>query len=200
MIPTTTLMVLKPAWHIIQNIFGASCAVILLKRAPKRCLLDENGDDVLNTVDAFAEHFCCVYCVKDASSNLPSQPGTVFMLSVNEDLVFKCMKCLKPSLSCGVDGIPPTLLKTYRSVPVVPSIFHSSLKSSIFFSTWKVAWILPVHKSGAASAVTNYQPISICCIESKVFESVLHSLLSVSAKNILIDGQHGFVCRRLKDI
>lgn len=44
---------------------------------------------------------------------------------------------------------------------------------------------------------TNYRPISILCAASKLFETVLHTLLTFSVKTILLPQQNGFIAGRL---
>uniref|UniRef100_A0A1X7UFN3 Reverse transcriptase domain-containing protein n=1 Tax=Amphimedon queenslandica TaxID=400682 RepID=A0A1X7UFN3_AMPQE len=44
-------------------------------------------------------------------------------------------------------------------------------------SEWKVHRITPVYKSGDKSLVTNYRPISLLCIASKVLERLIYDQL-----------------------
>ena len=72
-----------------------------------------------------------------------------------------------------------TILKT--SVDDVTSllvhIINTCIDKRVFPSTWKIARVCPVPKVDHAKDVTEFRPISILCILSKVFERViLHQL------------------------
>lgn len=117
---------------------------------------------------------------------------------VSESLVSKALKQLKSSFSCSPDGIPSAVLKAFGEilVPILTCIFQTSLKTGKFPSRWKNARVVPVIKSGSKLDPTNYRPISILCAASKLFESILHKLLTFSIKTILIPEQHGFFSGR----
>ena len=102
---------------------------------------------------------------------------------------------MRPKLSAGHDGIPSALIKTYHDLfcPVLCEIFNNSLKTGIFPDMWKLAVVVPVHKTGKSGDVSNYRPISLLSSFSKLFETVVHKFLSFSFRNLLIPNQHGFV-------
>lgn len=56
--------------------------------------------------------------------------------------------------------------------------------------------IKPIHKGGENIQVTNYRPISIISIISKLFESIVSKKRSPIFKNLIIDVQHGFTIGR----
>lgn len=60
----------------------------------------------------------------------------------------------------------------------------------------KIARVVPVYKSGSRTDAKNYRPISLLCSVSKIFESVLHSLIACSVKSAIISNQHGFIAGR----
>ena len=61
--------------------------------------------------------------------------------------------------------------------------------------TWKPAIITPVFKKGAAGAVSNYRPISLTCVASKIMERIIAKQIYVHLleNNLLSSAQHGFV-------
>lgn len=105
---------------------------------------------------------------------------------------------MKPSLSSGHDGIPSVLLKAYSAIfiPVLVQIFNNCLKNEVFPAMWKTALVVPVHKSGPKTNVSNYRPISLLCTFSKLLEVALHKILSFNLKRYLIPNQHGFMAGR----
>lgn len=160
-------------------------------------LLDSNGTELQAVADCFATQFSSVYKAFDSSTTIhqPLGVSTPNALSLDENLISECIKRLKPSLSCGPDGIPSAILKAYSSilVPVLTSIFNNCLITSTFPSMWKIARVFPVFKSGSKTDVSNYRPISLLCAMSKIFELALHHILSFNVKSSLINNQHGFV-------
>lgn len=110
----------------------------------------------------------------------------------------KALKRIKPSFSCGPDGIPSAVLKAFGDllVPVLTRIFQTSLKTGKFPTRWKTARVVPIFKSGSKLDPTNYRPISLLCAASKLFETVLHTLLTFSVKTTLLPQQHGFLSGR----
>jgi hypothetical protein len=59
---------------------------------------------------------------------------------------------------------------------------------------WKKATVIPIHKGGDLSLVTNYRPVSLTSVVCKLMEHVIASYLrKVWNKNDwLCEGQHGF--------
>ena len=109
--------------------------------------------------------------------------------------------------------MPPRLLALTESLQLfwkcVPQNFHLSLpsysiwawQSLCFPSSWKVASIVPVFKGvGERSESTNYRPISLLPIISKIFECFVNQqLLEYLEDNDLTDCQYGFRHSRTTD-
>ncbi len=79
-----------------------------------------------------------------------------------------------------LDRLPGRLLSA--AVPIISEplayIRNLSLQSGKFISEWKHAKVLPLFKSGPAMETTNYRPISILPILSKLLERFVHSSFS----------------------
>ena len=84
------------------------------------------------------------------------------------------MKKLKSSLSCGPDGLPPLLFKHLRYCLAEPlALMYTQLLSvSAVPPEWKQAVVTSVFKKGTAGDVSNYRPISLTCVPSKIMEHV----------------------------
>ena len=54
-----------------------------------------------------------------------------------------------------------------------------SLYTSVFPSDWKCAKVTPIFKDDDKSDVSNYRPISVLCIISKILERAVHDQLYV---------------------
>ncbi len=98
--------------------------------------------------------------------------------------------------SSGLDGINVKLLKL--AAPIICNslayICNLSLCTSVFPSDWKQAKVTPVFKEGDKSDVSNYRPISVLSIVSKILERAVHNQLYtyLTNCNILNQYQSGF--------
>jgi len=68
------------------------------------------------------------------------------------------------------------------------------MNNGILSGDWKRATVIPIHKRGDRSLVTNYRPVSLTSVVYKQMEHVIASYLrQVWYKNDwLYEGQHGF--------
>ena len=73
-------------------------------------------------------------------------------------------------------------------------IFQASIHQSRVPPDWKQANIVPVFKKGDCTLCSNYRPVSLTCICSKILEHIIYSHIfsHLSQHNILCDEQHGF--------
>ena len=64
----------------------------------------------------------------------------------------------------------------------------------MFPDKWKVAKVLPVYKDDIKSEASNYRPISILPIVSKIIEKIIFNQLYeyLTTNNLLAESQHGF--------
>ena len=115
---------------------------------------------------------------------------------VSEALVGKKIRTLKNKASCGKDGITSKILKDASAVLLLPltQIINSSIRNGVFPSEWKEAQITPILKKGAATEKSNYRPVSLLSVASKVCEMVVHDQLSeyFERNGLLPQDQHAF--------
>lgn len=73
-------------------------------------------------------------------------------------------------------------------------IFNDSIKNGYFPDKLKIKKIIPLHKSGSRLDITNYRPISLLPIFSKIFEqATLTRMKKFLDKNkIIFEHQYGF--------
>ena len=107
---------------------------------------------------------------------------------------------LKEKKAAGPDHIPPRVLKlaAYQLAPCLATLFNMSLKDGCVPDDWKTANISPVFKKGERFKASNYRPVSLICICSKLLEHIIVSNLMKRFDNfnILSDCQHGFRSKR----
>ena len=86
------------------------------------------------------------------------------------------------------------MLPTVYSSHSNRNIYNHSLKSSTFPQIWKDGKVMPIFKSGDRSNMSNYRPITVLPILSKILERFVHTQIynHLSENNILSPQQFGF--------
>ncbi len=102
---------------------------------------------------------------------------------------------LDPLKSSGIDSIGPRILKSCSLAlyPVVHHLFSLSLQSCKIPSEWKVHCIIPIYKSGDKNMVSNYRPISLLCVISKVLERIIYDKVFEFIGKSITTAQFGFL-------
>ena len=144
-------------------------------------LMSNDGDII--TSDAlkasmFNKYFASVGIVDDGTQpiGLQTQPANVLdRVEFDERNVLLAIQKLKPNLSAGPDGLPPLLFKRLQTSLAKPLalLFTQLLSVGTVPDIWKQAVIVPVFKKGLTSAVSNYRPISLTCVASKIMERII---------------------------
>ena len=91
-------------------------------------------------------------------------------ITLSDSIIIEAIKERSPNSAGGPDGIPTSLLinGTEDIASVLKIIFSHSLSSSIIPTSFKEADIIPVFKSGNQSLPSNYRPIYLTSVLSKV--------------------------------
>ena len=103
---------------------------------------------------------------------------------------------LQTHKATGPDAIGATIRKATGDIiaPILQIIFQTSLNIGRVPTDWNAALVTPVFKKGSPTQPSNYRPVSLTCIISKVFERIIASniMKHLEENNILIDLQYGF--------
>ena len=105
---------------------------------------------------------------------------------VTTDKVEKIMNNINIKKATGADGIPAKIIKCSKSViaPQITSIVNMSIDQSVFPDNLKKAQVTPLYKKNDPLLKTNYRPVSVLSIFSKIFEKILEQQLSDFFENI----------------
>ena len=120
--------------------------------------------------------------------------------------ITKLIHHLDSSKATGPDGIPVVVLKRIcpELAPILAKLFNLCLKEECFPESWKISSVCPVYKNaGERSSPSQYRPISLLSVISKLFESVINTavLCHLDKNNLLSDFQYGFrSCRSTADV
>ncbi|MCG8049290.1 MAG: reverse transcriptase family protein [Candidatus Thiodiazotropha taylori] len=103
---------------------------------------------------------------------------------------------LDTSKSTGLDSITPKILKASADIicPTLFKIINVSISSGIFPDCLKQAKIIPIYKGGPQNDPSNYRPISILSILSKIIEKHIakHLFGYMNKYSLLHKSQSGF--------
>ena len=101
---------------------------------------------------------------------------------------------LSTAKATGPDGISARLLKECSGVlaPSLTALLNMSLSLGKVPTEWKQENVVPVPKSGDPHVISNYRPISLLSLISKVLEHAIHVRDSAFVKPLLHDQQQGF--------
>lgn len=103
--------------------------------------------------------------------------GIFFFSPVSKQELLTTIGTLKNTGSCGFDSITSSVIKGNRFllVDVFAEIINRCLEKGVFPLCLKKALVVPLHKKGLKTDVSNYRPISLLPMFSKVFEKVIKS-------------------------
>ena len=98
--------------------------------------------------------------------------------------------------AAGCDNVPVKLVKFVINEIKAPlkHIFNCSLRTGIFPEKLKISKVIPIHKKDNKTEITNYRPISLLPVFSKILERLIYNRLELFLQNnkIIYSNQHGF--------
>lgn len=109
--------------------------------------------------------------------------------------VLSSLSSLDPRKAPGSDGLPTSILKECATelCPSICNLFNKSLATGEIPEEWKHSVVVPVFKKGKKEDVTNYRPISLLSVLSKVLERCVYNNLMEHIAQFFTDAQHGFL-------
>ncbi len=175
----------KKQWQMINNLLGRK------SRFNAKIRLQDSDGNIKNTDNDVAEHFNSYF--SNIASNIREKisarttfdPGG-YKRYMNNPVSHSIY--IRPTDSCEIAKYSPSFCSALARV------INSSFNQGIFPSSLKTAKVVPIHKDGSKTDVTNYRPISLLCTFSKVYEKVMHNrvLDFLNKNNSLYEGQYGF--------
>ena len=153
---------------------------------------------------ALNEYYHSVFTADDGSTEPPDFPektrerlsDVTFMQETVEDLLAK----RDPNKAAGPDGVESRILKECAEelAPILKDLFRKSIDVGEVPELWKEAHIVPIHKNGSKAKMSNFRPVALTLVISKVCEKILClTIMAFLNQNCLISPQqHGFVSGR----
>ena len=191
---------IKKTWSIIKGLLSRN----VNRKSIKKLIVDEvEVSDELEIADAFNAFFGGI--ANDLDSQLPRLDGSpidyvktdmvnsLFLRPVTSEECCGIIVSLKRT-SSEINSLPVKILVLIRHVIAEPltALINNSLRTGIFPDILKNAKITPVFKSGDSSNTSNYRPISVLPLFSKIFERCLTARLVDFIHDFSIISPHQF--------
>ena len=196
---------MKESWQIINQLLNKrsqSTNIVSLKDC-SQSIYDKQG--ISNKMN---EYFCSIGEKLAADIDVTSNPllsneiiindgGRIFdFCSINERKIQEAISKINIKKSFGYDNISGYFLKL--AFPLISKtlalIFNASIETSTFPDIWKVARVTPIYKEGEKSDKSNYRPISVLPVLSRIFEKLIYDQLYqyLDGSGFLTSDQSGF--------
>ena len=106
-----------------------------------------------------------------AQPRFPSMPP----IHISSLGVLKLLQQLNPTKASGPDNLSPRVLRelSQQIAELLTIIFQRSLNEGVLPDDWRRANVVPVFKKGQKYLCSNYRPISLTCVISKVMEHII---------------------------
>lgn len=169
--------------------------------------LTMNSNDIINDPTRIASEFNQyfinlpkIYIPTNNNSAIPKpieiNNSTFFLTPVDILEIKNIIKSLNNTYSTGYDEICTKILKTCidELSPLLTHLVNVSFINGIFPSKLKFSVVKPVFKKGEKDCISNYRPITLIPVISKIFEKAFHKrLMSFCTKfSLIAPEQHGF--------
>ena len=193
---------IKKSWQVIKSIINKR------KYCPVNLKFKYNGD-VISDGKTVANKFNTFFVnVGESLANeipfidrCPSEYIKVeisenfFVSAVTEDEIGKIICNFKDS-AAGWDDLRPRIMKLIQSCIKRPltHICNRSFVTGIFPSELKIANVVPIFKSGDDMVFSNYRPVSVLPVLSKILERLMYNrlILYINRHDLLYEYQFGF--------
>ena len=184
----------KKIWKVINFLVGK-------KETPEKIEPEELNQ---NKVNKYNEFFATIgiNIEKELNTNMNYRneknfdfPAFKFENETTENIE-KIIDRIKTDVATGMDNIPAKIIKNTKSIlsPYLTKIINLSFETKTFPDILKNAIIKPIFKKDDKNDISNYRPISILPVISKIFErATLNQLIEYFEKYDLINCfQHAY--------
>ena len=98
------------------------------------------------------------------------------MKPISAGIVLKFLKNIDISKTAGIDNLPGRFLKDGAVILAKPvtKVCNYSIKSEIFAELCKLVKLKPIFKKDSRMGPSNYRPISLLPLISKIFKKIVH--------------------------
>ena len=175
------------AWKVIDRMTG--------RKSRQACSIA--ADSQQERLRLWRDHFMQLLTSKPpdvALSVLQVHEGT---LPIDEgpfslDEIATAASQLKTGKACGMDSVPPELLKLTGIHEILLPVFNQAFETGVVPEEWKVSGIIPIFKKGDASVCGNYRGIALMSLAAKLYNRILLNRIQPHVEPLLRPNQNGF--------
>lgn len=196
---------LKKSWQIIKTIIGKKKSDKVITN--KFNINNKIVTDPIEIANKFNDFY--INIDPNLASKIPSVEdnisptsyikhnyvNSIYLKDVDETEIENIIRDLKNS-SPGHDGITPHILKQISGhiIKQLVHVFNLSIQTGVFPDEMKVAKVVPLFKGGDKCSISNYRPVSILSVFSKILERLMYNRIMeyVNKHEILYNYQFGF--------
>ena len=195
----------RKTWSIINDVLGK---LKQKKDFPSYFKVnEENIHDKQSIADQF-NHFFATIGSNISNQNIDADPNaykTYLKQNITSRFTFesitpveveKVIMRIQPKNSAGHDDISNRIIKYICPIIAAPLsvIINQSFTTGIFPQKLKVAKVIPIYKKDEETFFTNYRPISLLPVFSKILEKIAYAQFFkyLIVNNLLFNSQHGF--------
>ena len=191
----------KKQWKMINNLLNRKT-----KNSGVSKLLDSSGNIIDKPVDIaekFNEYF--VNIASKLKSNRPTNtssclssepsPHSMYVKPVEPSEIYEIINNLKNKATLDTKISALKIANTdIEFTQVFARVTTASFNQGIFPQSLKTARVVPIHKSGSKTDVSNYRPISLLTSFSKIYEKLMHNRITdfMDSNNSFYEMQYGF--------
>jgi len=149
--------------------------------------------------DLLNQYFQSIFTPTQANPILPPinhhVDHNLSSVTLSRHEILKELNKLNVTKASGPDNIPTRILKDYAHILVdsITTLFNKSLSTGTVPQAWKHANIIPIHKKGSKTQASNYRPISLLPVISKILERCIYNKIIDFIIPKLASQQHGFL-------
>ena len=154
--------------------------------------------------EAFNDYFCSIAEKLKMQIPIPTTPNhkhtsthpTLNFIFLEPCTISEISDIIKKLKNSSTSDYNVAVIKQVNNIlsHLLCQTINSSLTHGIFPQVLKTAKVIPIHKSGSKADVSNYRPISLLSVFSKIYEKIMYSRLTsfLTKNNIIYPRQYGF--------
>lgn len=198
----------KKTWKVINDVTGRNQNRV---KNLKLSINDHLVTDEIIVANELNNYFLTVVDVTSGNIDWPenfsdlrykskflqiSEASSMFVGYIHKEEIVKIICSLKNAKSPGIDGISSNMIKQIypKIIDAFTYIINLSFKTGVFPSKLKQAVVIPLYKQNSPLICSNYRPISLLSVFSKIIEKIMkYKLLNFLSKNCFFSvNQFGF--------
>ena len=196
----------RKQWQLINSLLNKNRNKIKISK------LSHDGTDITTPngiSDTFNTYFTNIATkLKNSDPRLPKRSPSNFQQSLSSPVersiylreveVTEIDEIIKSLKNKSTSDTSISALKAANEIPgfqsILASLLNASFHEGVFPEQLKLAKVVPIHKAGKRSDVSNYRPISLLSSFSNVFEKSMHRRITkfLESNNTLYEHQYGF--------